>query len=253
MSPLIEAIRETIESSHGCIATHATSTPVHLTRGKEVVWDGIVEIFNLSGHAPANRCFAWKVRNNDPDLRAGETIIVLASPTVSDPQTAVRWDLAPSGFPEDSAPPSVTHVISHVSQIKLKRRPPGITVINGQGVPRLSPAELAALFLGKSAPSSRSLVRLTVYWTALHALKDDSFITNPAHALLLADLKSLAAQNASYADPEMDAAAYALVTPLVSRTIYHAEAILALPETSATSALICRELIANLKAIQKHI
>jgi hypothetical protein len=52
---LIEAIRHL----HGCEATFVESVPVHEKSGDETVWEGDVQVFNVTGHPTAKRVYAW--------------------------------------------------------------------------------------------------------------------------------------------------------------------------------------------------
>jgi hypothetical protein len=65
------------------------TVPVHEVFRGETVWKGEVEVFELSGHPKAKRCYAWihKDGKDDQDERA---VAVLKIPPVVSPQTAVR-------------------------------------------------------------------------------------------------------------------------------------------------------------------
>ncbi len=86
----IDEIRGAIEVLHKCTATYVASVDV-LERFKgETVWDGVVEVFDISGHPQANRCYAWTFKENDQQ----RYVTVLALPPVTSPQTAVRAAIA---------------------------------------------------------------------------------------------------------------------------------------------------------------
>jgi hypothetical protein len=59
------------------------------TVGGKTVWVGDVEVFALSGHRKAKRCYAWsrRERKNDQDERF---VTMLEIPPVSSPETAVK-------------------------------------------------------------------------------------------------------------------------------------------------------------------
>ena len=61
-------LKAKIKQLHGCEATHRqTASVTEVFRGK-IVWDGNVEVFSLTGHARAKRCYAWGYPNTkDPD------------------------------------------------------------------------------------------------------------------------------------------------------------------------------------------
>lgn len=85
----IERLQMVIHQLHGCSSQHVGTVPVHeVFRGK-TVWQGDVEVFNLTGHAKAKRCFAWSHREGQGD--EGERFVaVLEIPPVESPETAVR-------------------------------------------------------------------------------------------------------------------------------------------------------------------
>lgn len=83
----VEALKDAIRKLHGCEAEHLESVPVLEDFRGEVVWDGVVEVFAITGHAKASRCYAWKHKLDD----GGERFIaVLELPPVNSARTAVR-------------------------------------------------------------------------------------------------------------------------------------------------------------------
>ena len=90
-----ELLQAAIEQRHQCSAVHRETVHVHETVEGRTVWEGEVEVFELAGHAEAERCYAWshsemgitgKVLNSD-NLRL---ITVLGKRPVDSPQMAVR-------------------------------------------------------------------------------------------------------------------------------------------------------------------
>jgi hypothetical protein len=82
----IENLRAVIGKLHGCGSKHIDSVPVHeVFRGK-TVWEGVVEVFDLIGHAKANRAYGWSY----PDGNEERFVTVLELPPVNSPETAVR-------------------------------------------------------------------------------------------------------------------------------------------------------------------
>jgi hypothetical protein len=61
-------------------------------RGK-TVWRGEVEVYDLSGHPEAKRCYAWSHREG-PNAQGERFVTVLELPPVKDPQSAVRVAIA---------------------------------------------------------------------------------------------------------------------------------------------------------------
>ena len=54
-----EALREAVERMHGGTATLAQSVPVRETFDGKPVWEGVVYVFGLVGHATATCAYAW--------------------------------------------------------------------------------------------------------------------------------------------------------------------------------------------------
>lgn len=98
MSDRIKAIRESVETIHQCTAVHVQSVPVREVFREVTVWEGVVEVFDITGHPKAKRCYAWRVggAKDQYDFTA-----VLELPPVKDPITAVRASImaqrAPGG------------------------------------------------------------------------------------------------------------------------------------------------------------
>ena len=55
MSKRIEDIRLAVEVMHNCAAKHECSVPVIEMFGKDEIWEGVVEMFALTGHPNAKR------------------------------------------------------------------------------------------------------------------------------------------------------------------------------------------------------
>ena len=58
--------------------------------GDTVLWEGVVQVFELVGHALAKCCFAWSYRSGG----LPKVVTVLQLPPVTSPQAAVRAALA---------------------------------------------------------------------------------------------------------------------------------------------------------------
>lgn len=90
MSERIDKLKDAVQVMHRCTATHVESVPMVEMFGKQTVWEGVVEVFQITGHPKAKRCYAWSFQ--DP----GETqfVTALEIPPVSSPQTAIRAVIA---------------------------------------------------------------------------------------------------------------------------------------------------------------
>src|SRR5580698_2428694 len=85
----IEELRDVIRRLHGAEAMHIESVPVKETFRGETVWEGIVEVFELTGHATAHRVYAWAHETDDPD-RPIRHVTVLHLHSIKSAQDAVR-------------------------------------------------------------------------------------------------------------------------------------------------------------------
>jgi hypothetical protein len=90
MSERIKNLRAAIEAMHGCKATHERSAVILETFRNEMVWEGVVESFSLTGHPKANRCYAWSYQDKG-EIRY---VNVLEIPPVKSAETAVRVYIA---------------------------------------------------------------------------------------------------------------------------------------------------------------
>ena len=76
---------------HGCEAIPVESVHVDEIFEGRPVWTGTVEVFALTGHSRARRCYAWGL----PDERGvPEIVTVLEIPPVDSAAMAVRVALA---------------------------------------------------------------------------------------------------------------------------------------------------------------
>jgi hypothetical protein len=62
----IEELKSVIRQIHGAEAKHVESVPIIEKFGGRTVWDGVVEVFELEGHATASRVYAWAHDTDDP-------------------------------------------------------------------------------------------------------------------------------------------------------------------------------------------
>ena len=85
----IEELQSVIHKLHGVHSTHVQSVPVKEEFQGRVIWDGIVEVFQLHGHPGATHAYAWTHETDDPE-QPKRSVTVLKIPPAVSPETAVR-------------------------------------------------------------------------------------------------------------------------------------------------------------------
>lgn len=85
----ISELRDVIHKLHGAKAQYVRSVAVREKFQGRIVWDGVVEVFDLTGHPQANRIYAWAHDTDDPK-NPKRYVTVLHIPPVVSPQTAVQ-------------------------------------------------------------------------------------------------------------------------------------------------------------------
>jgi hypothetical protein len=93
--PMIEPdqLQKAIEGLHRCSARWVRSVLVKETREGDAVWEGVVHVFDLEGHATASRVYAWSSPiEGTPDQR--RFFAVMHQPPVTSPAAAVRASIA---------------------------------------------------------------------------------------------------------------------------------------------------------------
>ena len=88
----ISELKQAVESQHGCMANFAQSVPVKETLGGKTVWEGVVHVFDLTGHPKAKRAYAWSSPIEGSDKR--RFFAVLHIPPITSPVEAVRAAIA---------------------------------------------------------------------------------------------------------------------------------------------------------------
>jgi hypothetical protein len=73
---------------HNCDATYVETIPVVEEFQGETVWQGDVEVFEITGHAKAKRGYGWGYVASESGGRRYFTVLEL--PPVDSPQTAVK-------------------------------------------------------------------------------------------------------------------------------------------------------------------
>ena len=90
----IPALIAAIRDRHDCGAKHVLTIHVHekTPDGRRTVWDGDVEMFELTDHPTAKLAYAW----SDATTRTTRRFFaVLHMPPVDSPMTAVRASVLP--------------------------------------------------------------------------------------------------------------------------------------------------------------
>jgi hypothetical protein len=82
-------LQTAIQQLHKCGSVYRESVPVHERFQGKTVWQGTVEVFDLTGHPKATPCFAWSHREG-PNDQGERFVAVLAIPPVNSPKTAVQ-------------------------------------------------------------------------------------------------------------------------------------------------------------------
>jgi hypothetical protein len=85
----IDELREAVEHMHGVPARYVETVEVDERFNGEVVWQGAVKVFALTGHpSGATRAYAWSYRTGEGSRRKFKA--VLGAPPVDGPVMAVR-------------------------------------------------------------------------------------------------------------------------------------------------------------------
>jgi len=85
----LEELREVIERLHKGHAKYVETVPVKEVFQGQTVWDGAVEVFDLTDNPNASRVFAWAFDYEDPD-KPTQHVTVLQIPPATTPENAVR-------------------------------------------------------------------------------------------------------------------------------------------------------------------
>ena len=83
----LNELKQAIERLHGCSVSHADSSDVEEVFQGQTVWNGRVEIFDLTGHPEAHRCYAWEHRTDNGTTRYQTALELLL---VDLPESAIR-------------------------------------------------------------------------------------------------------------------------------------------------------------------
>jgi hypothetical protein len=78
-----------VSQLHNCGAIWRESVPVKEVFQGKTLWNGEVEVFDLTGHPKAKRAFSWSHPENS-DGTGERFVAVLEIPPVDSPETAVK-------------------------------------------------------------------------------------------------------------------------------------------------------------------
>ena len=81
-------IKKAVERLHGCSASIREIAQVKEEFHGQIVWEGIVYVFGLTGHPQANICYAWSSPIEGSEKR--KFYAVLNIPPVDSPLKAVQ-------------------------------------------------------------------------------------------------------------------------------------------------------------------
>jgi len=59
-----ENLIDAIHKMHGCQSQWIESIPVKETFQDQIVWEGIVQVFELIDHPTAKKCYAWSYKTD---------------------------------------------------------------------------------------------------------------------------------------------------------------------------------------------
>lgn len=85
----IARLQVAVSQLHDCGAAWCATVPVHEVFRGQTVWQGDVEIFDLTNHPKAKRAYAW-AHLDKPDDSDERFVAVLEIPPVANAKTAVR-------------------------------------------------------------------------------------------------------------------------------------------------------------------
>ena len=81
-------LKAAVEGLHQCEAAFAYDIAVIKQYDSQIVWEGVVSVFDLSGHPTASTCYAWSEPVKGSDKR--RLFAVLKIPPVDSAEAAVR-------------------------------------------------------------------------------------------------------------------------------------------------------------------
>jgi hypothetical protein len=100
----LEELRDVIRHLHGVESKHVESVPVKETFQGKMVWEGIVEVFELIGHPKAPKVYAWANETDNPKKKPRHVTVLHTGPITS-PLLAVRAAIVQEFRNRESAAP----------------------------------------------------------------------------------------------------------------------------------------------------
>jgi hypothetical protein len=84
----VESLKAAVEGLHGGTATFVQAVPVREMFKRDVVWEGVVHVFDLNLQGEMKRAYAWTSPIEGSDKR--RFFAVVAVPPINSPVDAVR-------------------------------------------------------------------------------------------------------------------------------------------------------------------
>lgn len=88
------ALLNAVEMRANCSAQYLQTQPVRISVDGKVLWDGKVEIFQLSNHPQAKQAFGWWFQNKENKT---EYVAIMGVPPLDTPLAAVKAFAATHG------------------------------------------------------------------------------------------------------------------------------------------------------------
>jgi hypothetical protein len=85
----IERVKMAVEHLHNCRASHCATMPVHEVFQGKTLWEGEVEVFNLTGHPKVKQAYAWSHADGKHDTDE-KLVAELEIPQVESAQIPVK-------------------------------------------------------------------------------------------------------------------------------------------------------------------
>jgi hypothetical protein len=122
----VRELQKAVERMHGGTARLAQSVPVSETFEGKPVWEGVVHVFDLTGHPTASRAYAWS--SPIEGSTKSRFVAVLHQLPVDSPEAAVRAAIVAehhaSELPSESRPkrfPTTSPTKNLSTRIKRRR------------------------------------------------------------------------------------------------------------------------------------
>ena len=94
----IDALQRIIAELHGCSSEHVETVAVHEVFLGRTMWQGNVEVFAVTGHPRAQRCYAW-IHPRTRKRKRSRFFAVLGSSAVKSALDAVKFMLVSTSAP----------------------------------------------------------------------------------------------------------------------------------------------------------